>query len=255
MQVPVAQRLAQMASEPKFIRSNLPEAWTPEKDKAAAKNPNIFCEPGRLSQHGSRRATRAPTAKSFGGESYSSLPPMTAKSIYIEPQFKRVNLPQMIRVNPLQPPTVPRRTVSMQTSKATQHNKSRALKMQRDQFSEFHAIWAEPIYGSPSKKEKYRSNIRAVLKRQFTENEAANKQERAQEVAYTNQVLSQDDRDRLAELDKKIKRLTEGINVTRKNQELLHAYEEKTKLERRETWAVEAALLRMFPINPRQTLK
>ena len=26
-----------------------------------------------------------------------------------------------------------------------QHNKSRALKMQRDQFSEFHATWAEPI--------------------------------------------------------------------------------------------------------------
>ena len=31
--------------------------------------------------------------------------------------------------------------------------------------------------------------------------------------------------------------------------------EEKTKLERKESRALEAALLRMFPINPRQTLK
>ena len=68
-------------------------------------------------------------------------------------------------------------------------------------------------------------------------------------------MLSKDDKDRLAELNKKIKRLTEGINVTRKNKELLEAYEEKVKLERKESWAVEAALLKMFPINPRQTLK
>ena len=111
------------------------------------------------------------------------------------------------------------------------------------------------IYGNPSEKEKYRANIRRVLKNQLAENDEKLKLERSEEINYTKKVLSKDDKDRLAELDKKIRRLTEGINVTRKNKELLEAYEEKTKLERKENRAIEAALLRMFPINPRQTLK
>lgn len=235
----IQQKLAQMASEPKYTRSNVRQPWTPQSDPSIKKNPNIFCEPGKISQNCSRRASRAVTAKSMGGESYFSLPPMTAKSLYIEPQFKRIDLPEMIRVNPLQPPTVPRRTVTMQTAKATQHNKSRALKMQRDQFSEFHATWAEPIYGSPTKKEKYKANIRSILKTQLEDHDKKMKSDRSQEVDYTKQVLSKDDKDRLAALEKKIKKLAEGINVTKKNKELLEAYEEKTKLERRESWAVE----------------
>ena len=68
---------------------------------ALKKNPGIFAESGKISQNGSRRSTRAATAKSSGADSYYSMPPMTAKSIFIEPQFKRINLPEMIRVNPL----------------------------------------------------------------------------------------------------------------------------------------------------------
>ena len=72
---------------------------------------------------------------------------MTARSIYVEPQFKRIDLPMMIRVNPLAPPTIPKRTVSMQTIKATDHNKLRALRMQREELARYHAIWSEPVYG------------------------------------------------------------------------------------------------------------
>ena len=48
----IQQKLAQMASEPKYIRSNMRQAWTPETVKS--KNPNIFCEPGKISQNCSR---------------------------------------------------------------------------------------------------------------------------------------------------------------------------------------------------------
>lgn len=201
-------------------------------------------------------SSRAATAHARDDvESHYSLPPMTARSLYIEPQFKRIDLPEMIRVNILQPPTVPKRTVTMQTAKATDHNKKRSLKMQREQHQSTHGVWKTYFYGDCQKQEKYRTNLRATLKDQMNDLARKNKNDRLDEVNYTMQVLGIDEEFRVKDLQKRIDRLTDGINVTKKNQELMELLEEKNKLEAKEIVALEAALLKVFPINPRRTLK
>jgi len=210
---------------------------------------------GRISKNSSRVVTRVNTARSDGAESYFSLPPMTARSIYVEPQFKRIDLPMMIRVNPLAPPTIPKRTVSMQTIKATDHNKLRALKMQREELARFHAIWSEPVYGDRNAKLRYRRDLRASLKAQIQEMDQKSKDDANLELEWTRSLLRQDNEDRLKELRERIKKLTNGLLVTKRNKEIYELTKEKQRLERQEIISLEQALLGNFPINPRKTLK
>jgi len=240
---------------PRYTASNMPQSWVKPMDSA---QPGVFREPGRISKNASRMNSRMNTAVSRGvseAESYYSLPPMTARSLYVEPQFKRIDLPNFIRVNPLQPPTVPKRTVTMQTEKAFCHIQERVRRMQREQLARYHSAWSEPVYGDSATKERYRKRLREALKHQMVDAKVRNKHERTGEIGYTMKVLEQDDKDRLVELQRKIKHLTMGINVTKKNQELIQLLGESEKLERREVIALEQALLRIFPINPRRTLK
>merc|ERR1712048_90676 len=120
---------------------------------------------------------------------------MTARSLYVEPQFKRIDLPTFIRVNPLQPPTVPKRTVTMQTEKAFCHNQARVRKMQREQLAKYHSEWSEPVYGDSATKERYRKKLREALKDQMTDAQIRGKNERNGEIDYTIKVLKQDDKD------------------------------------------------------------
>lgn len=210
---------------------------------------------GRISKGSSRMQSRAQTAKTDDNESCYSLPPMTARSLYIEPQFKKIDLPQMIRVNVLQPPTVPKRTVTMQTAKATDHNKKRVLKMQREQHQLTHGAWKQPIYGNLDEKENYRQNLRTCLKQQMLDYERQKKDDRLEELEYRDEVFNIDETNKMIELQKKIDRLVRGINVTKKNKELMELLEERNRMENKEIVALEKALLKIFPINPRHTLK
>lgn len=235
----------------KYVSSSL--QWNDNQATA-----NRRRDSGRISKGSSRMSSRAATAAANPNddvESHYSLPPMTARSLYIEPQFRRIDLPEMIRVNVLQPPTVPKRTVTMQTAKATDHNKKRSLKMQREQHQLTHGAWKTYFYGDANKQEKYRASLRAALKDQMSDLSRKNKDERIAEVNYTMEVLGIDEDFRVKDLQNRIDRLTNGINVTKKNQELMHLLEERNKLEAKEVRALEAALLKVFPINPRRTLK
>ena len=145
---------------------------------------------GRISKGSSRMNSRAVTAaNSQNGENDNddcySLPPMTARSLYIEPQFKKIDLPEMIRVNILNPPTIPKRTVTMQTIKATDHNKKRVLKMQRENHQMTHNAWKKYFYGNVNEKENYRASLRAALKQQMLDASEKEKSDRVDEINYS----------------------------------------------------------------------
>ena len=69
------------------------------------------------------------------------------------------------------------------------------------------------------------------------------------------EVLGIDEDFKMKDLQKRLDRLENGIRATKKNQEMMRLMEEKNKLEAKEITALEAALLKIFPINPRRTLK
>ncbi|XP_077307199.1 uncharacterized protein LOC143927119 [Lithobates pipiens] len=63
------------------------------------------------------------------------------------------------RVNPLHPPGVKRRTVSLETVPTHQHNHQRVICMQQREYSRFHTGWRRPFYGTALEKEEYRQVI------------------------------------------------------------------------------------------------
>ncbi|XP_048462447.1 uncharacterized protein LOC109927078 isoform X2 [Rhincodon typus] len=73
------------------------------------------------------------------------------------------------RINPLHPPGVKRRTVSLETFAAHHHNQQRAVVMQQKEYNRYHQSWQRPFYGSVAEKEEYRREIRQLLKRQMSQ--------------------------------------------------------------------------------------
>ncbi|KAJ8257501.1 hypothetical protein GJAV_G00186280 [Gymnothorax javanicus] len=73
------------------------------------------------------------------------------------------------RLDPLHPPQLCRRTVSLETPAVHHHNHQRAVVMQQKEYNRFHQAWQRPFYGSQAEKEEYRKEVRDVLKRQMRE--------------------------------------------------------------------------------------
>ncbi|KAM8929964.1 uncharacterized protein RCH25_005900 [Pelodytes ibericus] len=73
------------------------------------------------------------------------------------------------RLNPLHPPGVKRRTVSLETVGVHQHNQQRVTNMQQKEYYRYHQGWRRPFYGSVTEKEEYRREIRHLLKKQMNE--------------------------------------------------------------------------------------
>ncbi|XP_062923715.1 uncharacterized protein LOC134356657 isoform X3 [Mobula hypostoma] len=73
------------------------------------------------------------------------------------------------RINPLHPPGVKRRTVSLETFAAHHHNQQRALVMRQKEYNRYHQSWQRPFYGSMAEKEEYRREIRQLLKWQMNQ--------------------------------------------------------------------------------------
>ncbi|XP_059505622.1 uncharacterized protein LOC125460400 isoform X2 [Stegostoma tigrinum] len=73
------------------------------------------------------------------------------------------------RINPLHPPGVKRRTVSLETFAAHHHNQQRAVVMRQKEYNRYHQSWQRPFYGSIAEKEEYRREIRQLLKWQMNQ--------------------------------------------------------------------------------------
>uniref|UniRef100_A0A3Q0R0W5 Uncharacterized protein n=1 Tax=Amphilophus citrinellus TaxID=61819 RepID=A0A3Q0R0W5_AMPCI len=68
----------------------------------------------------------------------------------------------MPRLNPLHPPFVHKRTVSLETPDVHHHNHQRALIMQRREHCRYHQVWRKPFYGTSSEREEYSKICQAV---------------------------------------------------------------------------------------------
>ncbi|XP_029457042.1 uncharacterized protein LOC115091183 [Rhinatrema bivittatum] len=80
------------------------------------------------------------------------------------------------RVNPLHPPGIRRRTVSLETMAAHHFNQQRAIVMQQKEYCRYHQGWQRPFYGSVAEKEEYRQELRQLLKKQMSEKWAVQRQ-------------------------------------------------------------------------------
>ncbi|XP_033942957.1 uncharacterized protein [Pseudochaenichthys georgianus] len=73
------------------------------------------------------------------------------------------------RLNPLHPPLVHKRIVSLETPAVHHHNHQRTLIMQRREHQRYHQVWRKPCYGSSSERDEYRKELLEHLKRQMEE--------------------------------------------------------------------------------------
>ncbi|PWA31776.1 hypothetical protein CCH79_00006654, partial [Gambusia affinis] len=94
------------------------------------------------------------------------------------------------RLDPLHPPLVLKRTVSLQTCAVHHHNHQRALIMQREEHFRYHQVWRKPFYGSISEKEEYRKEIREQLKRQMEEKSVELKLQLASKIKEAEHLIA-----------------------------------------------------------------
>ncbi|XP_072928892.1 uncharacterized protein [Hemitrygon akajei] len=97
----------------------------------------------------------------------------TATPLFL-PKVSQASIPLSVnqhgpRINPLHPPGVKRRTVSLETFAAHHHNQQRALVMRQKEYNRYHQSWQRPFYGSLAEKEEYRHEIRQLLKWQMNQ--------------------------------------------------------------------------------------
>ncbi|XP_005448755.1 uncharacterized protein LOC102076950 isoform X1 [Oreochromis niloticus] len=108
------------------------------------------------------------------------------------------------RLNPLHPPFVHKRTVSLETPDVHQHNHQRTLIMQRREHYRYHQVWRKPFYGTSNEREEYRKELREQLKRQIEEKCAAIKLQLANKIKEAETLREADRLDLASEREQRI---------------------------------------------------
>uniref|UniRef100_A0A8C6TJE1 Uncharacterized protein n=1 Tax=Neogobius melanostomus TaxID=47308 RepID=A0A8C6TJE1_9GOBI len=159
------------------------------------------------------------------------------------------------RLDPLHPPFVQKRTISLETPAVHYHNNQRALIMQRKENYRFHQVWRKPFYGTSSEREEYRKEIRDHLKKQIEEKCIALKLQftnRAKDTEY----LCEMDRQHLSkEKEQRILHRQAMTAYRDENKKLMEQGWRDRALTRSQEALKERELLRLNPINWSGTLK
>ncbi|XP_027133052.1 uncharacterized protein LOC113745586 isoform X2 [Larimichthys crocea] len=159
------------------------------------------------------------------------------------------------RLNPLHPPMVHKRTVSLETPAVHHHNHQRALILQRREHYRYHQVWRKPFYGTTTEREEYRKELREQLKRQMEEKCVALKLQLAckvKEAEYVQKV------DCLALSSDREQRIQHGKAMTAyrdENKRLMEQSWRDRALTRSQEAMKERELLCLNPINWSGTLK
>ncbi|XP_056278128.1 uncharacterized protein LOC130199000 [Pseudoliparis swirei] len=159
------------------------------------------------------------------------------------------------RLNPLHPPLVHKRIVSLETPAVHHHNHQRSLAMQRREYHRYHQVWRKPFYGTSSEREEYRKEMREHLKRQMEEKGVALKLQlasRAKDAERLREV------DRLALSGERERRIRHGEAMTAYRDENKRLMEQRWRdraLTRSQESLKERELLCLNPINWSGTLK
>ncbi|XP_072223463.1 uncharacterized protein [Leuresthes tenuis] len=158
------------------------------------------------------------------------------------------------RLNPLHPPLVPKRTVSLETPAVHHHNHQRALIMQTREHFRCHQVWRKPFYGTTGEREEHRKELRVQLKRQMEEKCSALKLQlagKAKEAEDLREVVC------LALSGEREQRLQHSKAMTAfrdENKRLMEQSWRDRALTRSQEAMKERELLRLNPINWSGTL-
>ncbi|XP_019907230.1 uncharacterized protein LOC105024951 isoform X2 [Esox lucius] len=159
------------------------------------------------------------------------------------------------RLDPLHPPRVPKRTVSLETPAVHHHNHQRVLVMQRKVHCRYHQVWRRPFYGSCTEREEYKEEVRQQLKRQMEEKRAELMRQLASKAEEA-ELLQEVDRLALSrERHQKIQYSREMSHYRDENKKLMEQSWRDRALIRSLEAKRERDLLRHNPINWSGTLK
>uniref|UniRef100_A0A3Q4I315 Uncharacterized protein n=1 Tax=Neolamprologus brichardi TaxID=32507 RepID=A0A3Q4I315_NEOBR len=159
------------------------------------------------------------------------------------------------RLNPLHPPFVHKRTVSLETPDVHQHNHQRTLIMQRKEHYRYHQVWRKPFYGTSSEREEYRKELREQLKRQIEEKCAAIKLQLANKIKEAETLQEADRLDLASEREQRIQHSKAMAVYRDENKRLMEQSWRDRALTRSQEALNERELLRLNPINWSGTLK
>ncbi|KAJ8016164.1 hypothetical protein DPEC_G00004350 [Dallia pectoralis] len=248
--------------EPQDHKLNKYHAWLWEnRNRCHRKRPKCTRNPRRSSVYNMKlpavrlnsTPVSIPQPKSVRPSHYLMVTPLTLPIISA---VSELTLSQSVpRLDPLHPPRVPKRTVSLETPAVHNHNHQRALVMQRKVHYRYHQVWRTPFYGSCSEKEEYKEDIRLQLKRQMEEKRAELMRQLASKVEEA-EFLQEVDRLALSRArQQRIQYLREMSHYRDENKRLMEQSWGDRALIRSLEAMRERDLLRLNPINWSGTLK
>ncbi|XP_033483890.1 uncharacterized protein LOC117257719 [Epinephelus lanceolatus] len=159
------------------------------------------------------------------------------------------------RLNPLHPPLVPKRTVSLETPAVHHHNHQRTLIMQRREHHRYHQVWRKPFYGTSTEREEYRKELREQLKRQIEEKCAALKLQLASKEKEAEHLREVDRLALSSESELRIRHSKAMTAYRDENKRLMEQSWRDRALTRSQETLKERELLCLNPINWSGTLK
>ncbi|XP_067448736.1 uncharacterized protein [Thunnus thynnus] len=159
------------------------------------------------------------------------------------------------RLNPLHPPMVHKRTISLETPAVHHHNHQRTLIMQRREHYRYHQVWRKPFYGTSSEREEYRKELREQLKRQIEDKCVALKLQLASKVKEAEYACEVDRLALSSEREQRIQHSKAMLAYRDENKKLMEQSWRDRALTRSQEAMKERELLRLNPINWSGTLK
>ncbi|XP_018114614.1 uncharacterized protein LOC108714693 [Xenopus laevis] len=174
--------------------------------------------------------------------------PPTASMRCVSSQF----LP---RLNPLHPPGVKRRTVSLETVAAHHHNQQRSLTMQQREYSRYHQGWRRPFYGTATEKEEYRKDIRQLLKKQMSEKWALQREMLSSQSKELETLMEVDRTALMQDIEQQRTQASFLTKYRDENKRLMETKWQENRLTRSQETLRERELLHFNPINWSGTLK
>ncbi|XP_071982967.1 uncharacterized protein [Engystomops pustulosus] len=159
------------------------------------------------------------------------------------------------RLNPLHPPGVKRRTVSLETVATHHHNQQRVINMQQREYSRYHQGWRRPFYGTATEKEEYRREIRQILKKQMSEKWNMSREALAGQSQEIATLIEADRSDLHHDLEQERARALFMRRYRDENKRLMESKWHENRLTRSMETLRERELLQYNPINWSGTLK
>ncbi|XP_069792843.1 uncharacterized protein [Narcine bancroftii] len=213
---------------------------------------------------------------------------VTQRSFSVTPLFlpkvSQASIPLSVnqhgpRINPLHPPGVKRRTVSLETFAAHHHNQQRAVVMRQKEYNRvcgeesvseaaigrasvqesvtgrYHQGWQRPFYGSLAEKEEYRREIRQLLKWQMNQRWEAQRYALFVRAREGEAVREADRKALLQDLEKQSARSRFLQAFRDENKKLMEIQWKEKRLAKSMDSLREREMLQYNPINWSGTLK